>query len=324
MKKNWGMKVALLALVCTSVLTVAGCNKSGADKDNVGKTAAYTVGFTLQDASNPVWAGICQELEKLIVADGGKFIYLDCKSNPATQITQVENFISSGVDAIFIHAADGKAVEEVLAQARSKGIKVACRDDDLVNSDLNWLIDNYEFGRAIGTEAAKWINEKLGGTAEVGILDYPAIEILLERGNGIVDAIKEFSPNAKIVVQSSAINPVEGMAKTETFLQAYPNMKVIACIGGGGAVGANEAVKSSGKLTPDFGIFSCDGTQGELEAIANNEAIRSTIMVGDAAFFAKEHFDWIKKLINDEPVEKKRYWTMFPVTVANIGQYYKQ
>jgi ribose transport system substrate-binding protein len=300
------------------VLTLAaGCSRQG--------KAAYTVGMTVQDLSNPVWAATCEELNKLITADGGKFTFLDCKSNPPVQITQLENFISSGVDAIIIHAADGNAVEEVLGRARAKGIKVASRDDDLMNTDMNWLLDNYELGRAIGQEAAKWINEKLGGTAEVGVLDYPSIEILLERGNGIVDALKEFAPGARIVARNSAINPVEGMAKTETFLQAYPNMKVIACIGGGGAVGANEAVKASGKLTLDFGIFSCDATPGELEAIANNEACRVTIMItGDGAAFARHHFHWIKKLLNNEPVERKYYNEFFPVNAENVSQYYSK
>jgi ribose transport system substrate-binding protein len=309
------------------LLAVQGFVWAGGTKEEgpSGGKAAYTIGMTVQDLSNPVWAATCQELDRLVTEDGGKLIWLDCKSNAATQITQVENFISSGVDAILIHAVDGKAVEEVLSRARAKGIKVASRDEDLTNSDQNWLADNYKRGRIIGQEAAKWINEKLGGTAEVGILDYPSIEVLLERGNGIVDALKEYAPNAKIVAQSSAINPIEGMAKTETFLQAYPNMKVIACIGGGGAVGANEAVKSSGKLTPDFGIFSIDATPGELEAIANNEAIRMTVMVvGDGAAFGRDHFDRMKKLINNEPVERKIYFEGFPVTAENISQYYSK
>ena len=289
------------------------------------KGGSYTVGMTVQDLSNPVWAATAEELDKLITNDGGEFIYLDCKSNAPTQISQVENFIARKVDLILIHAADANAVEEVLGRARAEGIKVICRDDDLENSDLNWLANNYERGLIIGEEAAKWINEKLDGKAEVGILNYPAIQVLLERGNGIVDGLKKYAPGATIVAESSAINPVEGMAKTETFLQAHPNMKVIACIGGGAAVGANEAVKASGLLDDKFGIFAIDATPGELEAIANNEAIRMSVMViGDGAAFARHHFEWIKKLINGESVERKQYLDGFPVDASNINKYYKK
>jgi ribose transport system substrate-binding protein len=264
-------------------------------------------------------------LKKLVEADKGRFTFIDCKSNPATQISQVENFISSGIDAMVIQVAEINSLEPVLEKARSRGIKVFCWDDDIQNSDINWLIDNYQLGRMIGSEAAKWINEKLGGAAEVGVLDYPQLEILLQRGNGIVDAIKEFAPNAKIVAQSSAINPTEGMAKTETFLQANPNMKVIAAIGGGGAVGANEAVKSSGKLTADFGIFAADATEPELSAIANNEAIRMSVLItGDSKVQAMEIFSNLKKLLDNEPFERRLFRQTFPITAANVKEHYSR
>ncbi|MDR3123235.1 MAG: sugar ABC transporter substrate-binding protein [Treponema sp.] len=316
MKKKWMTKGAALALALAAMTT--GCSrKEGGDR--------YSVGMTVQDLSNQVWSSTCEELKKLISADGGTFTYLDCKSNPSAQIGQVENFISNDVDAIIIQVAEKNALEASLGQARSRGIKVFCWDDNLENSDVNWLIDNYLLGQIIGGEAAAWINEKLGGVAEVGILDYPQLEILLERGRGIVDAITANAPNAKIVAQSSAINPTEGMAKTETFLQAHPNMKVIACIGGGGAVGANEAVKSSGKLSPDFGIFAADATPEELTAMANNEAIRMSVLnTGDGKAKAEEIFGLLKKLLNNEPVDPVVYRSNIPVTPDNLSLYYKR
>lgn len=319
MKRNWLMWGTIVALALAGM--TAGCSqKSG----GAGK-GAYSVGMTVQDLSNQVWSSTCEELKKLVAADGGTFTYLDCKSNPAAQIGQVENFIANNVTAIVIQVAEKNALESVLAQARNKGIKVFCWDDNLENSDLNWLIDNRLLGQIIGEQAAKWINEKLGGVAEVGILDYPQLEILLERGNGIVEAIKKNAPNAKIVAQSSAINPTEGMAKTETFLQAYPNMKVIACIGGGGAVGANEAVKSSGKLTPDFGIFAADATAEELTAMSHNEAIRMSVLnTGDGKAKAEEIFGLLKKLLNNEPVQRVVYRSNIPVTPENLSQYYQK
>jgi ribose transport system substrate-binding protein len=314
MKKNWLLKTMVFVPALAAAL-MGGCVKKG--------EAAYSVGMTVQDLSNQVWSSTCKELKKLIQADNGAFTYLDCKSNPSTQIGQVENFIAHNVNAIIIQAAEKNALETVLAQARSKNIKVFCWGDNLENSDVNWLIDHYLLGRVIGQEAAKWINEKLGGAAEVGILDYPQLEILLERGNGIVDAIRENAPNARIVAQSSASNPAEGMAKTETFLQAHPNMKVIACVSGGGAVGANEAIKSSGKLSPDFGIFAADATPEELAAMANNEAIRMSVLnTGDGKAKAEEIFGLLKKLLNNEPVERVVYRSNIPVTAENLGQYY--
>jgi ribose transport system substrate-binding protein len=312
----------LLAILSAAVL--AGCSGGSKNAPSASTTTAKAirVGMTVQDLSNQIWSGSCQSLKKLVEADGGTMTYVDCKSNAAAQIQQIENFISSGVSVIIVHPADKNAVETVLGQAKAVGIKVFCWDDDIVNSDINWLIDNYALGRVIGEQAAKWINEKLGGTAQVAVLDYPQIQVLLDRGKGIVDGIKANAPKARIVAQSAAINPTEGQSRTETILQANPNVKVIACIGGGGAIGANEAVKASGKLTDTFGIFAADATPEELAAISNNEACRMSVLItGGPDKIAAEIYGWVKKLVAGERVEKRIYRTITLVTRDNLALY---
>jgi ribose transport system substrate-binding protein len=317
------MKRGLLLAVLSAAM-LAGCSGRSEDAASTSTTPARAirVGMTVQDLSNQIWSGSCERLKKLVEADRGTMTYVDCKSNASAQIQQVENFISGKVTVIIVHPADKNAIETVLGQARAAGIKVFCWDDDIANSDINWLIDNYALGRVIGEQAAKWINEKLGGTAQVAVLDYPQIQVLLERGKGIVDGIRANAPNARIVAQSAAINPTEGQAKTETILQANPDVKVIACIGGGGAIGANEAVKASGKLTETFGIFAADATPEELAAISNNEACRMSVLItGGPDQIAAEIYGWVKKLVAGERVERRIFRTITPVTKDNLGLY---
>lgn len=312
----------ITALVLVALFLTAGLFAQGAQES---ATTGMTVGMTVQDLSNQIWSGSCEALKKLVVADGGKMTYLDCSNNSAKQIQQLENFIASKVNAIVVHPVDSNAVEPTLAAARKAGIKVYCWDENVTNSDINWLIDNYALGRIIGQEAAKFINEKHNGVAEVAVLDYPQIPILLERGNGIIDAIKEYAPKSKIVVKTSAINPTEGMAKTETIFQANPNVKVIACIGGGGAVGANEAAKAAGKVTADFGIFAADATDQELAAIKNNEGNRMSVLItGGPKEIADEIYSWLKKLVAGEKVPKEVFRTTIAVTASNLSKYYNK
>lgn len=313
------MKNAFFRTLLTALLFSA-LSLSGTAHAAPGK--AMKVGMTVQDLGNQIWAGSCAALQTLVRADGGEMTFVDCKSNAGTQISQIENFIASGVDLIVIQPADANAVEESLAAARAKGIKVYCWDEELKNADLCWLVDNYKLGRIIGEQAAQWIKEKYNGKAEVAVLTYPQLEILLQRGNGIIDAIKENAPEAVIVAQSSAINPTEGMAKTETFLQAYPNMRVVAAIGGGGAVGANEAIKGSGKNIEEFGIFAADATPEELAAMQNNEAVRmSVLLTGGPNEIAAEIYGWLKKMHANQPVDAKVFRKLIPVTKANLDQH---
>ena len=128
------------------------------------------VGMAVQDLSNPTWAGYCQAIKKEVDSKGGSLNFVACESNVNKQITQIENFVSSGVNVLIVHPADPAGVEDALKQAREKGVKVLAWDDNLENSDIAWLIDNHKLGYLIGEHAAKWINEKLGGKAKVAIL----------------------------------------------------------------------------------------------------------------------------------------------------------
>ncbi len=316
------MKKKLLGLFALMAsVFIVGCSQSG--DEATGGSDQIKIGMTVQDLSNPTWAGYCQAIAKEVKAQGGSMNFVACESNAGKQITQIENFISSGVNVLIVHPADPAGVEFALKQARAAGIKVIAWDDNLENADLAWLIDNHQLGYVIGEHAAKWINEKHGGVAEVAILNYPQLPILLERGNGIRDAIVKLAPKAKIVAETSAINPAEGISKMETIFQSNPNVKVVCSIGGGGSVGANEAAKAANKITDDFGIFAADATQPELTAMKNNEGVRmSATITGTNQDIANAIWKMVSKLHSGEPIEKKEiYRKVIPVTLANVDDF---
>ena len=148
------------------------------------------------------------------------------------------------MDVIIVQPVDPEAIEEVCGNALDEGITVVCWDEEMENSSFNWVIENYDLGVEIGTQAANWINEKFGDEGcEVAVLGYPQTPILLERENGILDALEENAPNAEVVAHQPAIDTTEGLDAMETILQAHPDVKVVCCIGGGGAAGGNEALK---------------------------------------------------------------------------------
>ncbi|MGZ0708734.1 sugar ABC transporter substrate-binding protein [Coraliomargarita sp. W4R53] len=311
-------------LILVSALAIVGCGRNKESAANGEKQ--IKIGMTVQDLSNPTWAGYCQAIEKEVKAQGGSMSFVSCESNASKQITQIENFVSSGVDVLIVHPADPAGVEFALKEARRAGVKVIAWDDNLKNADVAWLIDNHQLGYVIGEHAAKWINEKHAGTAEVAILNYPQLPILLERGNGIKDALVKLAPNAKIVAETSAINPAEGISKMETIFQSNPKVKVVCSIGGGGSIGANEAAKAAGKITDDFGIFAADATQPELSAMKNNEGVRMSVTItGTNEVIAKRIWGMVEELISGEPIKNKEVFReLIPVTTANVDTYFGQ
>ncbi len=283
----------------------------------------YKVGFAMADLNNPVWAELCKVAAEYGKQKGIELTVVDCQNDSGKQITQMENFIQSGMDGIIFCAADINALGPTIENAKSKGIAVMSYGLVSEESDTEFICNNYSIGQAIGTQAANWINEKLGGKGKVAVLDQPEQPEIMLRSKGIQEKIKELAPEAEIVATASAITASDGMQNTETFLQAHPDLKVIACIGDGGAVGANEAVIAAGKAADDFGIFSADGTDEVLGKIKDNQPIRMSLSLGGGVYHGHQVIDMISLVLNKLPFEKSYYTPEIPVTIDNVDEYLK-
>lgn len=300
------MKQKSLSLILVGILIIAmavGCNsqepEEASEPTSSNETAEnssggteeveeqadeepFKVGITIQSLENSYWAGVFGEVEALMYDRGWEFTILSCQDNSATQIQQIENFITNEVDLIMVHPSDPNAIEDYLKQARDAGILVMSWDDAMENTDLNWILDNTELGYTIGTEAAIFINEHYSedNMAKVAIMNYPQTPILLERETGILNALEDGAAGKyEIVAQQPALDAQTAMAHMETILQANPDTKIVASIGAGGDIGANEAfmMTTGGDIPEDMGIFSADATQQQLEAIVNGQATRASV-----------------------------------------------
>lgn len=242
----------------------------------------FRVGVTIQSLENSYWAGVFGEVEKEMEAKGWKYTILGCKDSSATQIQQIENFITNQVDLIMVHPSDPNALEDYLATAREQGIKVMCWDDKMTNTDVNWVLDNTKLGYTIGTAAADFINEHYSSSdkAQVAVMNYPQTPILLDRETGILNALKEIAGgNFEVIAQQPALDAATALSNMESIFQANPDTTVVCSIGAGGDIGANEAFMSrtGGKIPANVGIFSADATQQQLQAIVNGEASKASV-----------------------------------------------
>lgn len=291
---------------------------------NVYAEEGLKIGLAVQTLSNQVWAQQADQITKRAEADGNEVTVVECKENANTQMDQIENFITAGMDLIIVQPQDSAAIEQICMEAREEGIKVVCWDEEMENSDINWVIENYDLGVEIGTQAAAWINEKFeDGTCEVAVLGYPQTPILLERENGILDALKELAPNATVVANQPAIDTTEGLNAMETILQANPDVKVVCCIGGGGAAGANEAFKGfyGDEVPEEVGIFSTDLTDEAVASMQNGEFNRMVVAItGNAYVCGDTVYDLAIEVANGTEMDQNVYRELVPVTVDNLEE----
>jgi ribose transport system substrate-binding protein len=281
------------------------------------------IGVTFYDLANPVWAGGGQAIvEYARYHYGAEVILLGAENNAALQMTQMENLIEAGVDAIVVGAVDDNSLIDVVQRANDAGIKVIGFGTEPPGAiAFVMIVHNYEVGYTAGSWAANWINERLGGEAKVAVLRFDEMEVLIERGNGIEDALAKYAPRAEIVARASAADPVTGMNVTESILQEHPDIKVIVCIGDGGGIGANNAVKAAGLATDDFCIVSVDGVEEAAMAVRNNDPLRMTVGLGTFQQRAYYTVELVMNILNGRPFEERIYTPIGPVDASNVEQY---
>lgn len=188
-----------------------------------------------------------------------------------TQVTAVENLISSGVSGILITASDTKAIVPTIEQARKAGILVIALDtplDPANAADMTFATDNVKAGELIGQWAAKTIKDP--SKAHVAFVDaiktQPTVDVARDQGfmKGFGIDPKDMShyldEDDKRIIGHQWGNGSEDGGRTgmETLIQQDPNVNVVYTINEPTAAGAYEALKAAGK-EKDVIMTSVDG-----------------------------------------------------------------
>lgn len=348
MKKNIMVSMAVLtmsALLCAAcstkqeaapAQTTAAAAQSTADdsakgdsaaqdtnaQDTVGefKTEGLRIAYTCQDLTNTYFVEVSRGVQDRCKELGIEVNIVDGKADVANQITAFENFISKKLDGIIISPIDETALVPSVKAAKGAGIPVISGNQLVEGSDAFITVPEYDYGFAIGEEAGKWIKENLDGKAKVAIFDYPELESIIDRGNGIQEGILSQAPEAEIVARQSANNPEKGMANMENILQANPDVQVLACVNDAGALGAYEAVMAAHKDSEQFFIGGLDATDEALNKIKDNTIYRATVDIQPYES-GKLFVDTLLEVMQNGAIEETINIPMKVVNASNISDY---
>lgn len=279
------LALILAALMLFSVCALAESNTGATEgiqsdaefyaKADLSVLNGKKIGVTIQDLKNPYWAGVMTALEAVVKEAGGDITILGCNQNAIDQQGQIENFAANGCDLIMVHPQDPAGADDALGMVREQypDIKLMCWDDPLENTDANWILDNTYLGSVIGKMAAEFINEHFteDNKAQVIVIGKSDTPVLVERENGIKAGLEDAAGKYEIVATNYGIEPLEAQEGVETTLQAYPDVKVVAGVGAGAMIGADEAlnIATGGEIPEDMGVFTTDVTMQQLEQLAD-------------------------------------------------------
>ena len=283
------------------------------------------IGACVMDLTSEYFSESVKGYEAWIAAHPeNELTVVDGQGDVAKQVTAVENFIAAGMDAILLNALDSAALEDVVKRAVESGIKVMqYPDTDYVTVGL--CNDDYNFGYVQGTEAAKWINEKLGGTATVAFIWNPRNASLLQRTEGQKAALVELCDESKLTfLEPQTCDTAADASKlAENLLVSNPDVRVLLSIGDSQASAFAEVLKAKNVNPDEWFLSGVDGSQEALNMIADGSygfrcSVAYSLRTPDIAY---DLIDNIARAARGEDYAVKYYQDVIPVTAENIDGY---
>ena len=331
-------KKVLCALLCTAMvasLTACGSSSSkpadtsadtakeestdAAEADTADAAASEggrIFGYTCMDGTNPFFVTLEGAIREVVEAHGDTLISMDPANDSNTQINQIEDMISRGVEVMFVNPVDADGIIPALDMLKEANIPMFGFDTQV--GDMSYLTsyagsDNYNAGYVCGEDLAKKIPE--GG--DILVLDSPTMQSVTDRTNGFLDAIKKSGVTFNVVGQQDAQgNQQVANEKATDLLTAHPD--VVAIFGGNDptALGAYAAADAAGVTPLIYGVDGSPDVKALLkDTILEGTGAQSPITIGET--IANTAYDWL----DGKEVESFIQIDTFLVTADNVDQY---
>ena len=224
----------------------------------LGKVLAFA-----QDNEREFMQGVDHGLAAAAKDRGLEYRVALANNDAAKMVEQVQLFLASKVGAVVAAPVDPASLSHSLQEIMWAGGYVGTIVPPPATSLLN--APQYATGKALTDAAVAYINDHLGGKANVVLLTQDQIEFLAPRFAAMRDGLKSL-PGVTIVadITPNPVNKEGGFATMSTILQAHPDVDVV--LGADTVVlGALGALQAAGKARPDQFL---GGIDGEPEAVA--------------------------------------------------------
>ena len=282
MKKN---KFLALLLTCAMVLTVlAGCGSKDtpapAEESKPAESSTYKIALIQQHQTNAFQIAVTEGAQAKAAELGVELTILSADQDAATQISQIEQCVSEGYNAILFEPVDPDGLRDAAKAAADAGVVVI----NVVSFCTDWEnagIAAVSCGNNIkaGENEMQHVADRLGGKGNVAILTGPsAVTDALDRLTGYENILANYPDMKQVVAPADCQwDTAKAQATVESWLSAY-DLDAIVCQNDGMAVGAGNAAGADSGIV----ITGLDGTPDGYEAIKDGRITGTVAQDGGA------------------------------------------
>ncbi|MFC4429382.1 substrate-binding domain-containing protein [Citricoccus alkalitolerans] len=282
------MLVTTGALLAVGAL-VAGCS-SGSAGDSAQPTNASVEGNTEEGetvvvgfsgpAADHGWLGAINAAANAEAEQYGDidFRVAEGTNDANLQISQVEQFINDGVDAIVLLPTDGAALTAVATKAMEAGIPVVNVDREFSSpaaARTTILGDNYGMGQSAGN----YICEQMSDTPDAVVAEVAGIDSLpltQDRSQGFADALESCGLDVDNRVAAD-FTVQGGEAATSQLLAAAPEIDALWNHDDDQGIGVLSAIDNAGR--DEFIMVGGGGSANAMREIQSGESVLQATVI---------------------------------------------
>lgn len=204
-------------------------------------------------------------------------------SDAYVQRTLIEQALADDARAIILCPLDYSLIQEPLEAIQNQHMPLVMFHPSQENTFGGVFVsgaDDYEMGLKAGRLAGEYIRDELDGRARVIILDFPDLENIVQRADGIEEGILETAPDVEIIGRYLGATRDNGYSSVQNALEDSIEFDVIASINDAGAYGAIDALVEADYMPDSIAIFGIDAEQLAKEYITEGYFMRGTLQVG--------------------------------------------
>lgn len=260
------MKKRLLAMLMAGAMAVGmtacstdtGSDPAASDSGDSGEGGAYKIALIAQHQTNAFQIAIAEAAEAKAQEMGVDLTILSADQDAATQISQIEQCVSEGFDAILFEPVDPDGLVDAAKSAADAGVVVI----NIVSACTDWEnngISAVSYGDNVtaGEVEMQHVADLLGGKGNIAILTGPSGDSGgLQRMEGYENILANYPDMVQVVSPADCQwDTAQAQATVESWLSAY-DLDAIVCQNDGMAVGAGNAAGANSGIV----ITGVDGT----------------------------------------------------------------
>ena len=277
---------------------------------------AYKVALIQQHQTNAFQIAVTEGAQAKADELGVELTILSADQDAATQISQIEQCVSEGFDAILFEPVDPDGLRDASKAAADAGVIVI----NVVSSCTDWEsagISAVSCGNNVkaGENEMQHVVDLLGGKGNVAFLTGPsAVTDALDRLQGYHNVMENYPEIVEVVAPADCEwDTAKAQATVESWLSAY-DLDAIVCqndgmaVGAGNAAGANsgiiitgvdgtpdgyEAIKDgrmTGTVAQDGGIMAASGLEAAV-TLLDGGSLESTLIIADSVWIDASNVD---------------------------------